>query len=204
MRVSDGSVAVGDVIINEVMWYGAHSGDNEGFDEFVELRNTTDQAISLDMWQLAKADDFVVGFPPGSTIPPYSTFLVVDHVLEPYADGAPQDQASAYVEGDLVVNVFNDNRQARLYLVDGAFEISLKDPDGVVIDRAGDGGPAFAGGPSASGSVVRSMERRQDPGDGADPASWYAFTADRGTGAVNQQYRGEILASPGGQNSPEP
>ncbi len=204
MRVSDGSVAVGDVIINEVMWYGAHSGDNEGFDEFVELRNTTDQAISLDMWQLAKADDFVVGFPPGSTIPPYSTFLVVDHVLEPYADGAPQDQASAYVEGDLVVNVFNDNRQARLYLVDGAFEISLKDPDGVVIDRAGDGGPAFAGGPSASGSVVRSMERRQDPGDGADPASWYAFTADRGTGAVNQQYRGEILASPGGQNSPAP
>ncbi|MFT4978987.1 MAG: phosphatidylserine/phosphatidylglycerophosphate/cardiolipin synthase-like enzyme, partial [Myxococcota bacterium] len=29
-RVSDGTVAEGDVIINEVMWYGAHSGDDEG------------------------------------------------------------------------------------------------------------------------------------------------------------------------------
>ena len=201
-RVADGSVAPGDVIINEVMWYGAHSGDDEGFDEFIELRNLTDEPIELDMWQIAKADDFVMGFPPGSTIPARSTFLVVDHVLETYEDGAPQDEASAYTTGDLVLNAFNDNRQARLYLVDGAMELMLKDPDGAIIDVAGDGGPAFAGGPD--GSRVRSMERRQNPGDGADPASWYAFTGDQGRGAVNAVYRDEILASPGAQNSTEP
>ena len=203
-RVADGSVNVGDVVINEVMWYGAHSGDEVGFDEFIELRNLTGEAIPLDMWQLTNADDVVVGLPPGSVIPPFGTFLIVDHVLETYVDGAPQDENSAYLRGDLVVSTFNDNRQSRLYLKDGALELILRDPDGVAVDRAGDGGPAFAGGPSSDGLTVRSMERRLDPGDGASRSAWYSYTGSTGTGAVNPDYAAEILASPGEDNSSEP
>lgn len=201
-RVSDGSVDVGDVIINEVMWYGAHSGDSEGYDEFVELRNMTDETLKLDMWQLTNTDDVVLGFPPGTTVEPGETYVIVDHVLEAYVDGAPQDENSAYLSGDMVVNAFNDNRQSRLYLKDGALELFLRDPDGTIIDTAGDGGPAFAGGPD--GDVVRSMERRADPGDGSLPESWYSYTGGEGDGVVNPKYAFEILASPGVENSAEP
>ncbi|MCB9795875.1 MAG: lamin tail domain-containing protein [Alphaproteobacteria bacterium] len=203
-RVGEG-VEVGDVFINEVMWYGVNSGDDEGYDEFVELRNDTDRTLDLNLWQLANPDDFVVGFPPGTFIAPGETFLVVDHLMEAYEDGAPQDQNSAYVWGDMVVNAFNDNRQSRLYLKDGALELFLKDPDGNILDVAGDGGPAFAGGPevTSEGTVVRSMERVRSPRDGSDPAEWYAYTGDRGIGAVNPEYATEILASPGERNSSE-
>ena len=200
-RIADGSIAPGDVIINEIMWYGAHSGDDEGYDEFIELRNTTAEDISLDMWQIAGIDDFVVGLPPGSTVPAYDTFLIVDHTLEAYEDGAPQDESSAYLSGDMVVNAFNDNRQSRLYLKDGTMELFLQDPDAAVVDSVGDGGPPFAGGPE--GSVVRSMERRQEAGDGTQPESWYSFTDQVGTGVVNPDYAQEILASPGERNSAE-
>ena len=61
-------------------------------------------------------------------------------------DGAPQDELTSFLGGDLVVNVFNDDRQSRLYLKDEALELVLKDPDNNVVDTAGDGGPAFAGG----------------------------------------------------------
>jgi phosphatidylserine/phosphatidylglycerophosphate/cardiolipin synthase-like enzyme len=200
-RVADGSIAPGDVIINEIMWYGAHSGDDEGYDEFIELRNTTGDDISLDMWQIAGVDDFVVGLPPGSTIPAYDTFLIVDHVLEAYEDGAPQDENSAYLSGDMVVNAFNDNRQSRLYLKDGTMELFLQDPDAAVIDIAGDGGPPFAGGPD--GDVVRSMERRQEAGDGTTAAAWYEYSGSAGIGVVNPDYAAEILASPDERNSAE-
>jgi phosphatidylserine/phosphatidylglycerophosphate/cardiolipin synthase-like enzyme len=200
-RVADGSVAPGDVLINEIMWYGAHSGDDEGYDEFIELRNTTGDDISLDMWQIAGVDDFVVGLPPGSTIPAYDTFLIVDHVLEAYEDGAPQDENSAYLSGDMVVNAFNDNRQSRLYLKDGTMELFLQDPDAAVIDIAGDGGPPFAGGPD--GDVVRSMERRQEAGDGTTAAAWYEYSGSAGIGVVNPDYAAEILASPDERNSAE-
>ena len=198
-RISDGSVAEGDVLINEVMWYGANSGDDEGYDEFIELRNTTGNDISLDMWQITNIDDVVVGLPPGSTIPAYETFLIVDHVLEAYQDGAPQDENSAYLSGDMVVNAFNDNRQSRLYLKDGTMELMLRDPDAAILDIAGDGGPPFAGGPD--GGLVRSMERGESGADGTLAESWYSFTGQQGTGVVNPDYSAEILASPDDRNS---
>jgi phosphatidylserine/phosphatidylglycerophosphate/cardiolipin synthase-like enzyme len=199
--VAKGTVLPGDVIINEVMWYGVHSEDEDGFDEFIELKNTTDRTIDLSMWQISNETDVVVGLPPGSVIGPGDTFLILDHVNEPYVDGRPQDEWSAYLYGDLVVNSFNDNRQHRLYLKDGSLELILRDPGAVVIDRAGDGGAAFAGGPDAANGVVRSMERKAGTIDGADPNSWYACTLDEGAGATNPDFAGEVIGTPGAENS---
>jgi phosphatidylserine/phosphatidylglycerophosphate/cardiolipin synthase-like enzyme len=198
-RVADG-IEPGDVVINEVMWYGVNSGDADGFDEFIELRNTTDKDITLDMWQIDKPLDFVVGFPPGSVIPANGLFTVLDHTLETYQEGAPQDGLSAFANGDLTVNAYNDNRQSRLYINDGALELTLRDPDGVEVDVAGDGGAAFVGGPD--GGLARSMERDADPGDGADPASWHACSLDEGGANVNPGFRDEVAATPGEENSP--
>lgn len=196
----DNDVQPGDIIINEVQWYGVNEMDVDGFDEFIELRNTTDRDIRLDMWQIANEQDVVVGLPPGSMIPAGGTFLILDHTLEVYVDGAPQDQVSAYRNGDLVLNAFNDNRQSRLYIKDGSLELYLRDPTGREVDAAGDGGAAFAGGP-VSGKVY-SMERNANPGDGTDRDSWHACDASEGGDNVNEAFRAKIIATPGEENSP--
>ncbi len=188
----------GDVVINEMMWYGVTDADPDGFDEFVELRNLTDRRIDLDLWQIANPDDVVVGFPPGSFIESNGYFTITDHTLEPYVDGQPQDELTAYASSDLVLNPFNDNRQSRLYIKDTAFELILQDPDANEIDRAGDGGPAFAGGPDAGS--VRSMERIEGTSDGTVPESWRACPVSEGTGLVNEAYRSTILATPDAPN----
>ncbi|MFT4623836.1 MAG: phosphatidylserine/phosphatidylglycerophosphate/cardiolipin synthase-like enzyme [Myxococcota bacterium] len=198
-RIGQDGLEPGDIIINEVMWYGAHANDLDGFDEFIELKNLTNRAINLDLWSIANADDFVVGLPPGSTIPANGTFTIVDHTLEPYIDGAPQDENTAYLTGDLVLNAFNDNRQARLYLKDTALELILQDPAATMMDVAGDGGPPFAGGPDRD--VIRSMERIGGTVDGTLPGAWKACVATEGTEWVNPDYRSLIRATPGAENS---
>lgn len=199
--VAAGDVQPGDVVVNEVQWYGLNDGDPDGNDEFIELRNLTDHDLRLDMWQISNELDVVIGLPPGSRIPANGTFLILDHTLEAYSDGAPQDQLSAYNGGDLVLNAFNDNRQSRLYLKDGSLELYLRDPQGVEIDRVGDGGAAFAGGP-APGGVVRSMERNEVPGDGANPSSWHSCSAEQGGVHVNPDYKSLMRSTPGEPNTP--
>ena len=199
-RVGENDLEVGDVVINEVLWYGLNDSDADGFDEFLELRNMTDRELNLDLWQVANPDDFIVGFPPGSSLPPHGFFTILDHTLEAYEDGAPQDSLSAFSGGDLVVNSFNDNRQSRLYLKDGVLELFLKDPDANILDSAGDGGPAPAGGPS--GGKVYSMERNDTPGDGATAAAWHSCSLSEGGANVTEAFRNEIIATPGETNSP--
>ncbi|TNE84648.1 MAG: hypothetical protein EP330_28660 [Deltaproteobacteria bacterium] len=196
-RVSEGEVAPGDLVINEVQWYGVHENNLDGTDEFIELRNLTDREINLDLWQIANPDDFIVGLPPGARIGPQSTYLILDHVLEEYQDGVPQDQPSAYRNGDLVLNSFNDDRQSRLYLKDGALELILKDPEGAEIDRAGDGGPAFVGGPE--NGFVYSMERNANPGDGTLESSWHRSSVTDSPN-VNTWAQPWVVASPGEAN----
>ncbi|MCB9677565.1 MAG: lamin tail domain-containing protein [Alphaproteobacteria bacterium] len=198
--IGEDGIEPGDIVINEIQWYGVNALDIDGNDEFIELRNTTDRDIKLDLWQVANPDDFVLGFPPGAIIQANSTYLVLDHQLEAYVDGAPQDEYTAYTNGDLVVNAYNDNRQARLYIKDGQMELFLKDPDNQIMDYAGDGGPAFAGGPS--GSKVYSMERLTPPGDGRAETSWKSCSLTEGGANVNEPFRNTIIATPGEPNSP--
>jgi hypothetical protein len=192
--VGDG-VAPGDLWIDEVMWYGVTPQDPEGFDEFIEIRNRTGREISLDLWQISSDFDTVVGFPPGSTVPPFGRFLVVDHLLEPFEEGLPQDGSSAYTAGDLIVNPFNDNRAARLYLEDEFLRLRLLDPAGVEADVVGDAGPPFAGGPE-EGGVARSMERLSDGADGTLRESWVSSPVELGGTWVREDWRPILRATP--------
>ena len=111
----------------------------------------------------------------------------------------PPDELSAFSNGNLVLNPFNDNRAARLYLKDGQLELFLRDPSANIVDRAGNGGPAFAGG--EDGRVLRSMERVMPAGDGSDPDNWEAASGSEGGANVNPEFRGEIVATPGEPNT---
>ena len=197
-RIGESDLQPGDVVFNEIHWYGVHASSLDGYDEFVELRNLTNRDIALDMWQIGGVDDFVVGIPPGSVIPAGGTFAIVDHVLERYVDGAPQDETSAFLRGDLVVNAFNDDRQARLQLKDTALELFLKDPTNQIVDVAGDGGPAFAGGPTGdSDAPVFSMQRLDPLADGALSSSWADSDVTEGGVNVAPDFRNQIRATPG-------
>lgn len=195
----------GDVVINEVMWYGLTEQDENGYDQFIELRNMTDKPVVLDMWQIENPSDFVVGIVPGSVIPPNGLFTILDHTMEPYSDGVPQNETSAFKNGSMTVNAFNDDRQARLYLKDGYMDLRLLDPKGNVVDRAGDGGPPFAGGLRTvnGGSVNFSMERRADPGDGTLADSWYTCTLEEGGENVNEPFKSVMVGTPAEENSEE-
>ena len=212
----------GAIIFNEIQWDGYNGtvdptdagGDDVYNDEFIELLNTTDEAIDISLWTIATDDDFVLGFYPGTVIGPRERFLAVDHNLAPFQDGVPQTAVSAYRNADFIMNVANDPRFLRLSLHNLDFRLRLLDPRGTEFDRAGDGGPPFAGGREASGNPARnvSMERVHTdcsgaaagclpfaPGDTAQ--AWRACSATRGGANVNDDFQSYIIATPGEPNS---
>ncbi|MGB0646240.1 MAG: phospholipase D-like domain-containing protein, partial [Bradymonadia bacterium] len=228
----------GDVIFNEIQWDGfdgnvdvsktndpASARDYQfvGNDEFIELLNTTDRAIDLSMWTIASETDFMVGLYPGTVIGPYERFLVLDHNTEPYDDLKPQFLSGAYLEPDFVMNMANDARFLRINLHNGAFDLRLTDPRGNIVDRAGNGRSAFAGGRRCRGGgnecpirdqIVHSMERIHvncdNQGEDCEPiidgtkaAAWR--TCENATDEQRAQIRTDnlryIMATPGRSNS---
>ncbi len=220
----------GDVVISEVHWDGwngrvdpsDHTGaledrDLVSNDEFLELYNTTDEPIDMSMWTVTNGQDFVLGFPPGTTIMPGEYFLVADHNLEPYSENRPQRGTHAFTEPDFTLNTANDPRFPRLNLKNASLHLELRNVarslEQPAIDVVGDNGTPYAGGRelTCSGSSCQveanySMERTiPESGpvpDGTDPSSWSAATRmpDLMT-HIAEPYRDIIVATPGMQNS---
>ena len=183
-----------------------------GNDEFIELLNTTDRAIDLSMWTIASETDFMVGIYPGTVIGPYERFLIVDHNTEPYDDLKPQFLDGAYTEPDFVMNMANDARFLRINLHNGTFKLRLTDPRGTVVDVAGNGLGAFAGGRQCrNGGAecpireqrVHSMERVHPVQAGDTAQAWK--TCANPSDAQRQHIRPNnvryIQATPGQPNS---
>jgi len=234
-HIGEDGLRAGDIIFNEVQWDGYDGdldtsdfgGDDVSNDEFIELLNTTGHPIDLSMWVIGTKTDFTVGFYPGTIIGPYERFLILDHNLPPFSDLDPQVGSQAFKGADFVLNGANDARFIRLNLRNAAFFLRLIDPDGNLMDLAGDGGAPFAGGrrnlygsppPSCSnagncnrggeclyGECVSlqafSMERVHPPGPGDDPASWKRCEAERGGINVVDRYKDIVIATPGEPNS---
>ncbi len=122
-----------DVVISEVAWMGTEASAN---DEWIELYNTTDHAISLIGWRLESADGSpsiaLVG-----TIPAQGFFL-----LERTDDNTVSD-----IPADQIYSGALSNSGETLI---------LKDPSGNIIDTAnGDGGPWPAGNDSPRATMER-------------------------------------------------
>ncbi|MEA1871600.1 MAG: PKD domain-containing protein, partial [Candidatus Bipolaricaulota bacterium] len=142
------------IVINEVAW-GGSCGDRAG--EWIELCNTSGEAIDLEGWSLASADGspeiFLVG-----TIDPLQTEsdLVGGYYLLERGD----DNAVPGIKADQIyAGALNDGGEA----------LSLIDPEGRVVDTANRGGGPWSAG--TNGDSPCTMERI-DPTVPDDPANW--------------------------------
>ncbi len=215
----DDQVEEGDVVISEVHFDGwnaevdpsDHTG-NLDFrravtnDQFVELYNTTDEPINLSMWTLNNGHDVIMGFTPGTVIGPGERFVVLDHNTVPLSEGSAQRGEHAFLNPDFVLNTANDPRFRSLNLKSGFMDLTLQNTREVVVDRAGHGGPPFAGG--RDGDTNYSMQRRFNSDgtvpDGTERSSWGRPEAATGGQNVNEDFRDFIIAEPGEENSVAP
>ena len=208
------------MVISEVHWDGwnglSEGADHTGpfnernpilNDQFIELYNTTDKPINLSMWQLGIQDnDTVFGFTPGTVIQPGEYYLVLGHNTETFSERDPQRGVHAFRNGDFVLNRANDPRFPRLDFKYSRLYLDLRDPNGRVIDEAGDKGPPFWGGRVGEGADQRtySMERIiPDSGtvpDGTKVNSWKASSGGEKEN-INPAFRDIIFATPGMANS---
>jgi len=148
------------VIFSEIAWAGSSYSSS---DEWLELSNLTNDPIDLSGWILtgvgSAQTDLVV--PDGSTIEPYSTFLITNY-------DASNENTTLIVESNYTT--------ATLSLPNNGFSASLYDNDGSLVDVAGADGAAFAG---RSGSTAdtddgryRSMVRISGELSGSEETAW--------------------------------
>jgi hypothetical protein len=113
-----------DVVINEIAWMGTQADAN---DEWIELYNSTDQAIDLTGWSLVSTTDNSPSITLSSTIPAKGFFLLER-------------------TDDITVNDITADQIYTGSLVNTGEVLVLKDPVGHLVDTAnGDGGAWPAG-----------------------------------------------------------
>ncbi len=159
----------GDVVINELMWMGSYQKRR---DEWIELRNMTDDPLDIGGWQLTKlvgrrgnfGEALMLEIPQGAIMPANGFYLISNF---------NQEDSKLAVEPDLVdeaVSLRNRNLRVKLYKGDWTDPANL-------IDQADDGdGRPLAG--YVKWIFHFSMERNDVPGDGTLAENWHSCFDD--------------------------
>lgn len=165
------------VVINELMWMGSSASSD---DEWIELRNMTDNDIDLSGWKLfgARVGDAVLTIGSG-TISANGFFLISN-----FSDA----------DSNSILDVSPDLVTTQLQLDNSDLQVILRDNIGTLIDVVDDA----SGLPLAGSSVAprKSMERKDPPGDGTLAANWHTST-----GQVNLDEGASEFATPRAENS---
>ncbi len=151
---SESQIKNGDVVINEIMWMGSQNNSN---DEWIELRNMTNNTIDLSNWTVVNLGTGVGGtitITSGKNIEPYGFFIISD------SDNDPQSDSIISIIPDFVANIS---------LLNTGEQLTLRDSSNNIIDTANINGDWFAG----SDNPEKSMSRNNVPGDGTVSTSWY-------------------------------
>lgn len=121
--------AASPILIGEVAWAGSSPSTS---DEWIELWNLGDATTSLAGWSLHGAGESgkAIPFSADATIPPYGTFIISNY--------SASDTKSIL---DIPPNVVTST----VSLSNSAFQFTLVDSLGVVVDTAGDGKAPPAG-----------------------------------------------------------
>lgn len=184
---SDPDINPGDVVINELMWMGT-SGSTS--DEYLELRNMTDQDISLDGWSVAGVTI------TAKTILAHGYFLI---------SKLTQAESKINVEPDLVdisLDLADSNLQIKLYDGNWTGYHPFPLPSSTqLIDTAdnGEGEPA-AGEHDSGANIYYSMERDSTPGDGTQASSWHTIFDDSALMHSYWDFGSSEKGTPGGPN----
>lgn len=145
----------GEVVINEIMWMGSSVAAS---DEWLELRNMTDQDISLDGWVIEGAGSTAepdLRLPAQTVLPAHKFFLISN-----YSTG---DENSALLHPP-------DWVTTTLHLHNSGETLILKNDQGLEIDRTPLAQNDWPEGENTD--QKRSMERNPLPGDGSQARNW--------------------------------
>ncbi len=164
------AAAPGDVVINEVAWAGSNDSAN---DEWLELYNRSNQSVNLTGWVIE--DDGVPSYKLSGTIAAHGYFLIED--------------------GETVVSTMTADQIIGLSFANAGDSLVLKDPAGIIIDKANGGGGAWYAG---NGTNKATMER-VNPDVKEDLATNWA-TAKVGNGAKSSA-GSAIIGTPHAANS---
>ena len=182
--IADPWINYGDVVINELMWMGSSSSTA---DEFLELRNLTDQDIDLSDWVIEGAalagGDLII--PAGSIIEAQGYFLITNF--------NPTDDNSKLHD----TNVIPDWVTTSLTLVNTDAQYTLVDDTDFTIDIADDGeGTPFTG----DSSLFYSMERNASPSEGTEASNWHTIFDDSTEVSDYWDTGASEKGTPGGRN----
>ncbi|MFA6198305.1 MAG: lamin tail domain-containing protein [Patescibacteria group bacterium] len=170
------------VVINELMWMGSSASSS---DEWIELRNLTDQPVDLSNWRLTRKsggqDTAMLAIPTGISISANGFFLISNFS----GDSAQSTLGIAPDVVNTAVSLVNSDLQIKLYTATNE-----------LIDTADDGSGVPLTGAYTSGSVWKSMERDVQVADGTLSTSWH--TADA---SINFDAGKPELGTPGAPNS---
>ena len=174
----------GDVVINELMWSGSLSNQD---DEWIELRNTRGYPVDLSDWQLTRlvgasnTETLMLTIPLEKAIPANGYFLI---------SRFDKTNSIIDIDPDVIdssVVLRNDDLQIKLYKGSWTQTENL-------MDVADDGnGLPFAG----NNSTKKSMERNTSVGDGSVVGNWHtaASQSNLDSGATE-------MATPKAMNGP--
>lgn len=155
------------VVINEVLWMGSAASSA---DEWIELRNLSDQPVDISNWQLTKkssgTETPMLTIPAGTLISAQGYFLMSNYA-ETHAS-SNLGLSPGYITTDVALS-------------NTALQLKLYDSAHVLLDTADDGvGNPLAGAYDASAHVYASMERNSLPDNGTLATSWHTATMSVG------------------------
>lgn len=167
----------GDVVINELMWMGS----SRTTDEWIELKNTTNNSINLTNCYLTRywnGDVTMIGpsFFNGQTIDSQGYFLISNYDKD--HSSSKLDIAPNIVDSDVLLS--NTSLQVKLIC------------DSTTIDIAGNASTPLAGD---KGTPKRSMQRKSPPGDGTLAENWCTASTQ-----VNWDQGASDFGTPGAPN----
>ena len=181
----------GDVVINELMWMGS-LGDND--DEWIELRNMTDEDIDISGWRILAAgtgsgDRAHVQIPNGYTIEANGYFLITKKKW---------DKTEINLSEDLDKNEGMTN-VAGMSLKNSSEKLTLEDKDKKVIDVVWKDSCHWPAGWHGI-FLHMSMERDKKPDNGKDASSWHTCIDSDCNDKTYWNHEGFNFGTPGKEN----